>query len=124
MQGLTAVQSQCLAAIQQRSAGGVAPSLEELRADLGFAHRSAVLRVLHTLKDRGAIRWRPRQARSIEIVADAFDPAALNRMQSEDLRRIMAHCAGILSRRDGGGAVADSCRRIADRLEYRPRASR
>lgn len=48
---------------------------------------------------------------------------ALNERPSEDLRQLMAHCAGICAARDGDGGklIAIVLDRIADRLRYRPR---
>jgi hypothetical protein len=42
---------------------------------------------------------------------------------SEELRELMAHCAGICAHRDGdGGAlIATALERIAYRLRYQPR---
>lgn len=48
---------------------------------------------------------------------------ALNERPSEDLRQIMAACAGICAARDGDGGklIAIALDRIADRLRCRPR---
>jgi hypothetical protein len=48
---------------------------------------------------------------------------ALNDRPSEDLRQIMAHCAGICAARDGdGGAlISFALERIVSRLRCQPR---
>lgn len=47
----------------------------------------------------------------------------LHDLPSEELRLVIAHAAGIHAHRDndGGALMADALRRIADRLDLKPR---
>jgi len=54
---------------------GIAPTLEEIAADLGGISRVSVLDHLRALERKGAIRRRSREARAIEILDPNFAPA-------------------------------------------------
>lgn len=47
----------------------------------------------------------------------------LSGLTSDDLRQVIAHAAGIHAHRDGDGGtlMATALRRVADRIENRPR---
>jgi SOS-response transcriptional repressor LexA len=70
MIGLTAQQAACLNAIRRLTVGGVAPSFEELRADLGFCSKSHIHRLVKGLSERGAIYYRPNMKRSLRVLND------------------------------------------------------
>ena len=57
--------------VQER---GIAPTLEEIGAELGGISRVAVLDHLRALEKKSAIRRRPREARAIEILDPEFAP--------------------------------------------------
>jgi len=54
---------------------GIAPTLEEIAAELGGITRVAVLDHLRALERKGAIRRRARESRAIEILDPAYIPA-------------------------------------------------
>lgn len=67
--GITERQRACLDAIELHLAKTrTMPSLEELRAALGFTSNSGVLRLLQQLEERGRITRLPRRARSIALL--------------------------------------------------------
>lgn len=57
-----------LDAIRRLTVGRVPPSYLELQADLGLSSKSAVHRLLNTMKDRGLIEFEYGRHRSIRIV--------------------------------------------------------
>lgn len=68
MIGLTRRQRTCLDAVRAFEARtGMMPSVEELRAALGLASKSAASRLLARLAERGAIRRVPGRERAIEF---------------------------------------------------------
>ncbi len=67
MIGLTKRQFDMLEAIRAREGGGVAPSVEELRQDLGLASKASVVRLLRGLRDRGLVSWLPNRARTLHL---------------------------------------------------------
>ena len=73
--GLSKRQRDCLTLIERLSANGVAPSLGELTAVMGYASRSATHRLLTCLRERGYVTWRPGSARSLTLLRPAA-PAA------------------------------------------------
>jgi repressor LexA len=68
MIGLTPRQRRCLDAIQAfQTKTGTMPSIEELRAILGLASKSAVSQIISRLVERGAVRRVAGRARAIAI---------------------------------------------------------
>jgi len=61
-------QKQLLDAIVRLSAGGVAPTLDELAREVGCASKSSIHKTLVSLRERGLITWAPHLARSIHVV--------------------------------------------------------
>lgn len=47
---------------------GYSPNFEEIRVGLSISSKSGVHRLVHALHERGAIRFMPGKARTIEIV--------------------------------------------------------
>ena len=69
MIGLTPHQAKTKAFIQSYSAAkGYCPSYQEIADHLGFAARSSAHRILTELIDRGHLRRRHRQWRSLEVI--------------------------------------------------------
>lgn len=93
MIGLTPNMAKALAAIRRLSSAGVAPSFDEIQAELGLGSKSGVHRLIHDLRERGAITFRPGQARSIRVLDDL---EGLERHTSEHLRAIRARIDEIL----------------------------
>lgn len=68
--GLTPRQSEALAYIKaHRAQNGDAPSFDEIRQHMKLASKSSVANLLDCLEERGAIRRKAWQRRSIEVVA-------------------------------------------------------
>jgi SOS-response transcriptional repressor LexA len=71
MMGLTPKQAACVRAIRDLTTqGGVAPSYCELMAVLDLSSKSAIHRLIQSLKQRGVIETLPNHARSIRIIPD------------------------------------------------------
>lgn len=70
MIGLTSQQARCLGAIRKLSRGGVSPSYDDLKGELGLSSKGNVHRLVTDLKARGAITFKPGHARSIRILDD------------------------------------------------------
>lgn len=69
MTGLTPKQLACLEFLEEFiGANSVAPSYEQIRDRFGFASKSAVVRLIDRLEQRGHIRRKPRLARSLELI--------------------------------------------------------
>jgi len=49
--------------------GGIAPSFEELAAELGVTH-AAVRTMARNLAERGHVRWMPKKQRTLQIIED------------------------------------------------------
>lgn len=108
MTGLTHLQGACLSLIEGMQSEGVSPSYEELRVGLNLSSKGEVSRLLHALKERGFINWLPARARSIRVLPTAIGPAELQHLTSAELRTTIAHAAGILAHREGGGTPQKS----------------
>ena len=70
MMGLTRHQHRLYEFIKARleETGGVAPSFEEMKDEMGLSAKSGVHRLITALEERGLIRRLPNRARAIEIV--------------------------------------------------------
>jgi len=69
--GLTAQQRACLDAIETYfGRTRTMPSVEDLRAALGFSSKAGVLRLLRQLQERGHIARVPLRARAIRLLGD------------------------------------------------------
>ena len=67
--GLTPRQADCLAVIQKAlGEGGIAPSFDEIAAQMHLKSKSGVDRLLRALEERGFIRRLAYRARGIELV--------------------------------------------------------
>ena len=81
--GLTAAQRACLDAIETYLAcKGIMPSVEDLRAALGFSSKAGVLRLLCQLEERGRIVRVPLRARAIRLLDDHECPRCRERLAS------------------------------------------
>lgn len=116
--------SQCMGAIRRLTVNGVAPSYDELQADMGLASKSNVHRILTSLRARGLVEWEPCAGRSLRVVEEDLTPARLERMSNEQLRQGAALIAGILAHREGRNLTGSTYRRIADRIELKPNEAR
>ncbi len=112
MTGLTHQQARCLGAIQRLTVDGVAPSYDELVPAIGLSSRGAAHRLVTQLVERGFVRRLPGRARALEVVHTP-DPATE-----------IARLAGLYAHEVGDQAAASTLRRIADRLEHKPREGR
>lgn len=127
MSGLTPRQSEALAFIRAYATTHVcSPSFDELTAALGLKSKSGIHRLLKGLEERGYIRRLKHRPRAIGLVeeldeADLF--SYVNRMDGPSRRRLIAMAAGLEAAADGDGGVgvAQTLRRIADRLTGAPR---
>jgi SOS-response transcriptional repressor LexA len=73
--GLTPKQRACLDAIEAHFAQTrTMPSIENLRIMLGSGSKTAVLRLLRQLEDRGRIARIPRRVRAIRLLESASCP--------------------------------------------------
>ncbi|TCM21508.1 LexA DNA binding domain-containing protein [Novosphingobium sp. PhB165] len=83
MIGLTAQQSRLLTYLKSNlaSAGGIAPSYDEMAVAVGCAGKSSAYRLVMALEERGFIRRVPHRARAIELV----DIGPLNGVPTEAL---------------------------------------
>lgn len=67
--GLTALQYRCLIFIDEAvTETGVAPSFEDMMANLGMRSKSEVHRLVTALEDRGYIRRIAGRARAIQVI--------------------------------------------------------
>lgn len=71
MMGLTPKQAKLLECIRARVRSGVAPSYNEMAADMGLASKEGVVRLLLGLRERGYVTWMPNHARSIRLTSQA-----------------------------------------------------
>lgn len=68
MMSLTSQQKKCLGVIREHfSLRGIAPSYQEIMAEMGLASKSGVHRLVLALEERGYIRRLPFKSRAIEI---------------------------------------------------------
>ncbi|MEI6417483.1 MAG: MarR family transcriptional regulator [Sphingomonadales bacterium] len=83
MMGLTPQQAQLLAFLRQRhDQGAIMPSIQEMIDHLGLSSKSAGVRLLKALEERGHIRRLPNRNRAIALV----DANPLARFTSTELR--------------------------------------
>ena len=68
MNGLTPRQRDCLDVIQRLTLDGVSPTFQQIGDAMGIVSKSSVHRLVHSLAQRGAIRFLPNVWRSIEVV--------------------------------------------------------
>lgn len=73
MTALTRRQRQLLVAIGQLARRGRAPTMDELRAAIGWASTSTVFDFLTLLKRKGLVSWAPRCTRTITLAPDLFE---------------------------------------------------
>jgi SOS-response transcriptional repressor LexA len=121
--GLTPRAAECLDAIRRLTVDGVPPNHRQLQVELDLHSMSSITRLLNELRERGHITWRPGVARSLVITgpdADAYTLAALNRLDEESLRMLLAHATGILAHKTSGTACEAVQHRLADRIGLRP----
>lgn len=72
---LTERQRDCLIAIEEAlDRNGVAPTIRELTATLGFSSKQGTHRLLTLLENRGYIRRLPYKSRAIDILRRHDDP--------------------------------------------------
>lgn len=117
MMGLTKRQSQCLDAIRRLTVDGVPPTYNEIAADIGLASKSGINRLVVGLRERGLVAFLDgHRHRTLAVIGDHVSSSVLHTLSSEELRTIVAHCAGILAQRDGVPETAIILHRIADRL--------
>jgi repressor LexA len=93
---VTHQQARALAAIRVLTHDGVAPSYEELRAELGLAAVSGVKRLIDGLVQRGLVSTIPRHARSVRITGDLD---GLERRSTADLEALRQRINHILKGR-------------------------
>lgn len=119
-------QRRFLNALKRLTVDGVAPSYDELCAELGLSSRSSINRLVHMLERDGHIIVVSRggRARGTYIIVDdlAYTPAALSRLSDDTLKGLIAHASGLLSHRQGPADVDAMLDRVKDRLSHRPRA--
>jgi SOS-response transcriptional repressor LexA len=121
MMGLTQKQGALLDYLRANCGSGrVSPSYGEIVAALGLAGKDSAHRLVHSLRERGYIDFLPGQARSIRLVEPDRDLHALSAIE---LRAYIAQAAGLAAFKDGDGGelTAIALRRIADRLDCKPR---
>lgn len=113
----------CLDAISALSVGGVAPSYKELRSYLGLSSISRVHAMVEGLVRDGYVAREPRRPRSLVVLTgnDAYTPAVLSKLPTDELKTILATVSGVLGRRLGVPETDQALRRIGDRLSGRPR---
>lgn len=90
MKSLTQAQSELLHFLKAYIAetGGIAPSYDEMREQVGLSSKSGVHRLIKALEERGHIRRRPNRARCIEIVEQgALDGFSTLELMAELARR-------------------------------------
>ena len=68
---LTPRQHALLTYLRQHAAvhDGISPSYRETATALGTQSKSHIGRLLASLHEQGKIKWRPRRARSVEVIA-------------------------------------------------------
>lgn len=93
MMGLTPPQADALNAIRKLSRGGVGPSFEEMKVELGVASRSYAFRLVHALKERGMVTFIPNKSRSIRIVGEI---EGLKQRSTDDLQALRRNIDAIL----------------------------
>lgn len=71
MMGLTPMQARTLQAVRDLTVDGVPPSYRELMVAVGLKGEGGIQRQLHGLKDRGALTFEARKARSIRLTSEA-----------------------------------------------------
>lgn len=120
---LTQRQRQCIQAIRDLTIDGVGPSHEELRVRVGLMSKANIHRLVWALKARGHVEIGT-GSRSIRLVEEDLSPRRLARLNGFQLREGAAHIAGLLARIDGESVTASAYRRIADRVEHKPRVAR
>jgi SOS-response transcriptional repressor LexA len=113
MTGLTPRQRDCIDAIERLTVDGVSPTYQALAGELGLGSKSGVFRLLNELEERGWVKRLRDRHRTIEVVKPA----------NEDLPTTIARLSGLLAHEAGETVAARILRRIADRLEHKPRVA-
>lgn len=98
MMGLTPMQAKTLAAIQSMTRGGVSPTFRDLQTALGLASLSSVHRLVHGLKDRGAISFEANGRRCIAITPGQADQS-LTDLTLDELRSLAWRVGAEIRRR-------------------------
>lgn len=92
----TPLMKRCVAAIEDLTVDGVAPSYEELAAALGMKGKGHLSALLTSMRERGLVDWLPRRARTIHVLAQ---PSDLEQLPTWRLEKLRDEVAGILARR-------------------------
>ena len=88
-------QSRVLTAVSNLTVNGIAPSFDELTAELGIS-KSNLHRLLCRLRDRGLVTWIPYHHRSLAIVERSSD---LDHMPTGQLLQLRRRIDAILDKR-------------------------
>lgn len=107
MMGLTPNQKRLLDFLRAWMAetGGIAPTCEEIRLQMGYASKGQASRFLSQLEERGAIVRQPNKARAIALVDGRYSYNALSSLSTARLREIERDLTMLLYRRQIAAAL-------------------